>query len=81
MECVCDAGVLSTCFSPGPLDAPWTRAVGGTHRELKGLNRKVHGHPPGQPGFQRMDPGDSLALELKRHPGACGFVGSGAVEH
>jgi hypothetical protein len=50
-------------------------------RELKGLNGEVSGHPGGQPAFQWMDPRDALALELKRHPGACAFVGSGAVDH
>jgi hypothetical protein len=52
-----------------------------SRRDLKLLNGEVQAHPPGQSALQGMDSGDPLTLELKRHPGARGFVGSGAVEH
>ena len=68
--------------STAPASA-WSAAQPSTSgcRDLKGLNGKAHGHPCGQPPFQWMNLRDPLAPELKRHPGACGLVGSGAVEN
>ena len=43
-------------------------------------NGKPERHPPGQAALQRMNSGDALTLELKRHPGARRFVRSRAVE-
>src|SRR5713226_3204366 len=44
-------------------------------------NREAQRHPCRHSPFEGTDAGDPPALELKRHPGARGFVGSGAVEN
>jgi hypothetical protein len=57
----------------------------GLDRSREGLrrghlaDRNAQGHPLRQSAFEGTDAGDPPALELKRHSGACGLAGSGAV--
>jgi hypothetical protein len=48
---------------------------------VKLMDREAQGHPRLQTALQGAHARDALAFELKRHPGARGFVGSGAVKH
>ena len=52
----------------------------GDRRCRQRADREAQGHPPRQSPFERVDARDAPPLEQERHPGARGFVRSGAIE-
>ena len=48
---------------------------------VSGLYRQAGGLPCGPAAYQRTGLGPTRRSKLSRHPGACGLVLSGTVEH
>lgn len=70
--------------SPGSLDDCGVGACSECIRNVRAprdLQRKSAAAPGLHTACQRAHPGDALAPQEQRHPGAAGLVGSGAVEH